>query len=281
LHATPRDVQYRNIKLRKLPFQEAPAAKPQTYLEGSLEPLTAAVEQNPLDPDAWIRRGRWHAVRQNWKDARTDYESYLQLKPENTFIRRQHAELCLALQDNDLQSYVTVTERVRSLPTGAWAFDDLRTLCLIPPPKGLTPSNLVEWAARSKQPTGWAKMYSIPVHYRAGDFQTCVAASSELFPNGPQQLFQALPCLAEAAALKQLGKDAEARRKLLAVRDFVEQGKSQSYQGKRDDIILYLTFDALHAQVFYREASELILGVREELKAPLALEIVNRESPGK
>lgn len=247
-----------------------------SYLEGPLEPLTAAVEQSPLDANAWIRRSYWHVVRQNWKEAQADLEQYLQIKPADMTVRRQHAEVCLALEDEDLRPYYVINEFVQRLPPGRWALDDLRTLCLITRPEGLEANDLKAWAARSKPATGWKEMYLVPVNYRSGDWQACVAASSELFPRGPELLFHALPCLMEAAALKQLGKDTDARRKLLVVRDFVEQGKSRVYSGKaRDEAILNLAFDSLHAQIFYREASELIGGAREELKAPSVLEIVN------
>jgi hypothetical protein len=82
--------------------------------------------------------------------------------------------------------------------------------------------------------------------------------------------FHTFPCLCETASLKQLGKDDEARTKLIAVRDFIEQGKTKPYQSSREDMILNFTFDTLHTQIFFREASELILGQREELKAPFA-----------
>jgi hypothetical protein len=241
--------------------------------------LTAAVEQSPLDANAWIRRSYWHVVRQNWTEARSDMQQYLQLKPDDMTVRRQYAEVCLALEDPDLRPYHVIHAHVRRLPPGRWAFDDLRTLCLIPSPEGLEASELTAWADRSRPLTGWARMYLVPIHYRSSDWQACVEASKELFPRGPEFLFHALPCLMEAAALKQLGDDTNARQKLLVVRDFVEQGKSKVYSGKdRDQAILNLAFDSLHAQIFYREASERILGVREELKAPSVLEIVNRKS---
>lgn len=255
---------------------------PLTYLEGPLEPLSAAVEQSPLNPDAWIRRSRWHLVRQNWKEARADCEQYLQLKPDNMWVRREHLDICMALEEKNPKSYYVVAEYVRSLPSGRFALGDLRSLCLIPTPPEISPGDLATWAARSGHPkTISANVYLPAIHYRAGDWQTCAAAAAQTFPNGPQGLFQVVPCLFEAAALKQLGKDTEAGKKLTAIRDFVEKGKSMSYPGKRDEVILNLTFDSLHSQIFYREASGLILGKREELKAPLAMEIVNRESPRK
>jgi serine/threonine protein kinase len=267
-----------NLHTNTDPSQSAPL----TYLEGPLEPLSAAIEQSPLNPDTWIRRSRWHLVRQNWKEARVDCEQYLQLKPDNMWVRREHLDICMALEEKDTKSYHVVAEYVRTLPSGRFALGDLRSLCLIPTPPEVAPGDLASWAARSGHPkTISANVYLPAVHYRAGDWQTCAAAAAQTFPNGPQGLFQVVPCLFEAAALKQLGKDTEARKKLATIRDFVENGKSMSYPGKRDEVILNLTFDSLHSQIFYREASELILGKREELKAPLAMEIVNRESARK
>ena len=289
LHATPRDVQYRNIKLRTLmkgatgarPSSPQPA-EPTTYLEGPVEPLSAAVLQTPLDANAWIRRSRWHLVRQNWKEARADCEQYLQLKPDNMWVRREHLDLCMALEEKNPKSYFVVAEYVRSLPAGRFALGDLRSLCLIPTPPKVAPSDLAAWAARSGHPkTISANVYLPAVHYRAGDWQACAAAAAKSFPNGPQGLFQVVPCLFAAAAHQQLGQDTAARQQLASIRDFVEQGKTVSYPGRRDEVILNLTFDSLHSQIFFREASELILGKREELKAPLALEIVNRQTRGK
>jgi tetratricopeptide (TPR) repeat protein len=260
----------------------APVSQELTYLEWSIESLNATVEANSQTPDAWIRRSRWHLVRQNWKEARADCEHYLQLKPDNMWVRREHLDICMALEEKNPRSYHVVAEYVRSLPAGRFALGDLRSLCLIPTPPEIAPRELASWAARSGHPkTISANVYLPAVHYRAGDWQTCAAAAAQTFPNGPQGLFQVVPCLFEAAALKQLGKETEARAKLAKIRDFVEKGKSTSYPGKRDEVILNLTFDTLHSQILFREASALILGTRDELKAPLALEIVNRESSGK
>lgn len=255
---------------------------PQTYLEGPLELLTAAVEETPTDPQTWIRRGRWHLVRQNWKEARADYEKYLQLKPDNMWVRREYLDLCLALEEKDPAPYYALANYVSSLPAGRFALEDLRSLCLVPPKPAVDVSALTAWASRSGHPkTVSPILYLAAVHYRAGDYETCAAAVAETLPNGPQYLLHSSPCLFEAAALKKLGKDTVARSKLIAVRDFLEQGKTQPYQNPREKLILNYTFDTLHSQIFYREASELILGQREELKAPLAIDLINKQQAAK
>ncbi len=250
-----------------------------TYLESPIGPLAVAIERHPRDKEAYLRRGRWFVARQQWREARADFERAHDLDPEDPYTQSDLTTLCLMLEDYAAYNKHCALIK-KQLGSDIAGFESLRTVALGPANSGDTlqelQSKVDEWVANA--PDDWfaihCKMLTL---YRVGKWKDCEIAVRRKLPNGPS-ILMLVPWLYRAMALKQLGRIDEAKGALDNASRFVEMTNFSSYSEgltnttQRDVTLTWFAFDLMRAKIVYREAAQLILDKSDELKiAHLAL----------
>lgn len=245
-----------------------------TLLAGPIEALHERVATSPRDTSAHVLRALWYAVRRQWPEARQDLETIVQINPQHPFVVNLLAKLCF--MQGDEAAYVQHTQTLRNQlatdPPGWQQVRVLRDLCLDSTP----PSDLDALAARAKQlaaspsPPGDLHRILPVICYRQEKYEECLTNSFhevERFVNAEQVLIRIM-------ARHQLGRTAEARAELHA---FQRHAESENYASYFDtsasnfswiQSTYWVVNDQMNAQIYYREASRLVLGVEQSLQLP-------------
>ena len=257
-----------------------------TYLEGPIEPITADIERHPNNADAFLRRGRWFAVRQKWREARPDFESAHALDPNDRFTLANVTTICLMLEDYPAYDrYCATIEAHLTRAKQHASFEMVRALMLGHTDLALRPQgwkDKLDALLTKDADNPLAARYRAMTLYRIGKWAECIAAAEQQMPAGPRHLWDALPWLYRTMALQQLGEVDQAKRGLEDVKRFVEATEVDSYstlKWPRDVCLMWFAEDGMYISVTYREASQLILNKSDDLKiAKLSIDEVIEET---
>ncbi|HTN75549.1 MAG TPA: hypothetical protein VL096_09890, partial [Pirellulaceae bacterium] len=249
-------------------------AAPPSYVEGSVEPLTAAITANPTDAEAHRRRGNWYLARQQWLAAANDMEAIFKLRPDDLATGGDLATIHLRLEDQSAYDRICASLCQR-LPaeTETWkTWHSVRALLLgaKPQPKHwqVAEAKFLEMEQHTPEDSLLVRWRPLKL-YRQGNWQACVTAADTYLPNGPDTSYSYSIWIYRAMALQRLGRGTEAQASLAqSKRAFEQLTFETAWKGRtesKEQLLWWWNLDGMHTQIAYREASELILGQREEL----------------
>jgi tetratricopeptide (TPR) repeat protein len=164
------------------------------------------------DPDGWRDRGRYHALRGEWKKAVAAYAPIIDASPigDESF---EYA--CLVLLAHDQLGYERfcrrLAQRAHEASSPHEAYLLARTLTAGPNPT-LDSDQILQWAekARTSAPESGLSTYVLgAAHYRAGNFEEAIRWSEESLRMGSGRIQQSLFL---GMAHRELGHADESRR---------------------------------------------------------------------
>jgi tetratricopeptide (TPR) repeat protein len=137
--------------------------------------FSALLEARPDDKQLWIARGRYHALRDRWRRAVTDYA--LGIEPVAYAGTQEYYEYaCLLLLVADKERYrglvQTLGDQVDKTKDPRLAYE-LARACIITPEMTADPERVIRWArlAAESAPLAWHNHVVGAAYYRAGNYE--------------------------------------------------------------------------------------------------------------
>jgi tetratricopeptide (TPR) repeat protein len=134
--------------------------------------FSALLEARPDDKDLWIGRGRYHALRDRWRQAAADYARGIEpVASPSTDVYYEYACLLLLVGDKEryrglIQTLGDQVDRTKAPPLAY----ELARACIITPEMTADPARVIRWArlAAESAPLSWHNHVVAVAYYRAG-----------------------------------------------------------------------------------------------------------------
>ena len=208
----------------------APAGPtPEELFQAAIEPLNQSVSERPDDPKVWQERARLLQRWQKWEAAAEDYERFLEINPNNVWIRLDAAVMRFA--NGDREAYLAHCKVIEErLATKTQATNEhnraARVLCLAP--GALTTGDSLLVMAQEeplKNPGRWWLLEPMAaLQYRTGRYDEALKTIDEVRPLAGFSGQRAATEIWAAITLHQLGRADEARQALAAAEQHVASG---------------------------------------------------------
>jgi tetratricopeptide (TPR) repeat protein len=156
-------------------FFASPRSRLILELAGHERVFSALLEARPDDKHLWIGRGRYHALRDRWRQAAADYDRGIEpVASPSTGEYYEYA--CLLLLVGDKGRYrgliQTLGDQVDKSKDPRLAYE-LARACIITPDMAADPRRVIRWArlAAESESLAWHSHVAGAAYYRAGDYE--------------------------------------------------------------------------------------------------------------
>jgi tetratricopeptide (TPR) repeat protein len=155
-------------------FFASPRSRLILELAGHERAFSALLEARPDDKHLWIGRGRYHALRDRWRQAAADYARGLEPVASPT-SGEYYEYACVLLLVGDKGSYrrliKTLGDQVDKTNDHRLAYE-LARACIITPEMAADPRQVIRWAqlASEKESLAWHSHVVGAAYYRAGNY---------------------------------------------------------------------------------------------------------------
>src|SRR5262249_27440403 len=143
-------------------------------LAGHERVFSALLQARPEDKHLWIGRGRYHALRDRWRQAAADYARGIEaVASPGTHEYYEYA--CLLVLVADRERYrrliLSLGDQVDPKKDPRLAYE-LARACIIAPEPVADPKRVIRWArlAAESSPLAWHSHVVGAAYYRAGDY---------------------------------------------------------------------------------------------------------------
>lgn len=230
----------------------------------TLAELRAAIEAQPESVEARLRRGKWYRQRHLWGEALADLESALD-GVAGTHYWDRSALAALHLHRGNIDAYRKICSELAAellvTPDDVRLADMVRLVCLSPVGvDDFAPIMEISNTLMAKRDNELFQRNQISVLCRLKLWKEAVEAARAFRTKYQGGLGVAQPMLFQAIAFQNLGETDAARKALIEAKEYAE---AQTPNPK--DPVDWFSFDALYTEIAFAEASELILGERQEL----------------
>jgi tetratricopeptide (TPR) repeat protein len=206
-----------------------PQPTPEQRFEAEIEPLNQAVEERPEDPKVYLNRARAFQRWRKWQQAAEDYDRFLQINPNNAWVRMDAAVTCLA--NGNREGYLThckvVVERLALRPYPTNEHNRAARVLSLAPGALADGDKLLVMAQDEplKNPGKWWLLEPmLALQYRLGRYDEAAKTIAELRPLAAFSGQQAATEIWAAMTFHQLGRIDEARQSLASAKEIVATG---------------------------------------------------------
>jgi tetratricopeptide (TPR) repeat protein/tRNA A-37 threonylcarbamoyl transferase component Bud32 len=160
------------------PFFASPRSRLIVDLARHEHVFSALLEARPDDKDLWIGRGRYHALRDRWRQAAADYARGIEPVP-SPGAHKYYEYACILLLVGDKDRYraliQTIREQVDKTKDPRLAYE-LARACVITPEMTVDPEQVIGWArlAAESATLAWHDHVLGAAYYRAADYEQAI-----------------------------------------------------------------------------------------------------------
>jgi tetratricopeptide (TPR) repeat protein/predicted Ser/Thr protein kinase len=235
-------------------FFASPRSRLILELAGHERVFSALLEARPDDKELWIGRGRYHALRDRWRRAASDYARGVD-PAESPGTHEYYEYACLLVLIGDKERYrgviQTLAEKVDETKDPRLAYE-LARACIITPEMAADPQRVVRWArlAEDTDPFPWHSHVLGVACYRAGDYDEALR-SLGLSLKRPWGVGRPLNQFVLAMVHRRMGHAEQAAALLEEVMELYEEMESSRVDGAVPGMF---AADWMSIQIYRREA---------------------------
>jgi tetratricopeptide (TPR) repeat protein len=220
--------------------------------------FSALLDARAGDKHLWIGRGRYHALRDRWRAAASDFARGIEPVPSpGTHEYYEYACLLLLVGDKDhyrelIQTLVGPVDETKD-PRLAY---ELARACVITPEMTAEPERVIRWArlAVENTPLAWHSHVVGAAYYRAGDYEEALRwLGSSL--DSPWNIGRPLNFFVQAMAHRHLGHTERAEALLDEATRLCEEMESSRVDGA---VPALFAADWMTIQLYRREADAVV-----------------------